>query len=31
VLKHEQLDSHKTQGHSVNFDEALKRLSWEKW
>jgi hypothetical protein len=27
VLKHEQLDSHKTQGHSVNFDEALKRLS----
>jgi len=26
ILKHEQLDSHKTQGHKVEFEEALKRL-----
>ena len=26
ILKHEQLDSHGTQGHSVDFDEAIDRL-----
>ena len=26
MLKHEQLDSHRTQGHKVEFEEALKRL-----
>ena len=26
ILKHEQLDSHGTQGHKVEFEESLKRL-----
>jgi hypothetical protein len=26
LLKHLQLDSHKTQGHSVNMDDSLKTL-----
>ena len=25
LLKHYQLDSHKTQGHEVNFEESLKK------
>ena len=27
ILKHEQLDSHKTQGHAVDFENAIKRLT----
>ena len=27
LLKHYQLDSHKTQGHEVNFEESLKKIS----
>jgi glycosyltransferase involved in cell wall biosynthesis len=27
VLRHEQLDSHKTQGHSVDFEAAIERLA----